>query len=235
MPGTLIMRQPWLSACIMVTLFPMATGGTQHYMSSGICKRTSFWKTGESSLFLLLPLRLARSLGHDLRKKRIVGGSACIALPSALALPPQVLSRSPPLPPILPLPQFISEKVSMLSPSLPSFSARRRKGGKSDFSTGGVGGGKDRECDLSPPLRNPRKIRGGSSAHTLPLYGRESEGPPGGSFSSGRFLCPHSPPPLFLSSLAAQSRGGIWVGKRREGEGGGESWLRVSCRHSPPH
>ena len=133
-------------------------------------------------------------------------------------------SRGPPPPPAhSPLAPIYLEKVSMLSPSLPSFSAGEEEGGgESDFSTGGVGGGKDRECDLSlspSPLRNPHKIRGGSSAHTLPLYGRESEGPPGGSFSSGRFLCPHSPPPLFLSSLAAQSRGGIWVGKRR---GGGE-------------
>ncbi len=173
MPGTLIIRQPWLSACIMVTLFPMATVGTQHYMSSGICKRTAFWKTGESSL-LLLPLRLARSLGHDLRKN--CGGlrlhrptqRSCSSASSPLAVPP-------PLPPILPLPQFISEKVSMLSPSLPSFSAGEEEGGgKSDFSTGGVGGGKDQECDLSPPPpQSPQNTRRLLRSHTTTMRPRE--------------------------------------------------------------
>ncbi len=210
------MRQPWLSACIMVTLFPMATVETQHYMSGGICKRTAFGKTGESSLLLLLlPLRLARSLGHDLRKN--CGGlrlycpiqRSCSSASSPLAVPPP--SAHSPLAPI-----YLGESFDAFA--LPPLLFRGRGESPIFQLVASEGERIESATSLSPPLRNPHKIRGGSSAHTLPLYGRESEGPPGGSFSSGRFLCPHSPPPLFLSSLAAQSRGGIWVGKRREGE-----------------
>ncbi len=157
---------------------------------------------------------------------------SCSSASSPLAVPP-------PLPPILPLPQFISRKFRCFRPPSPPFPREKRKGGGSPIFQLVASEGERIESatslSLLPPSAIPTKYE-----EAPPLthyhYTAERVRVPLGDLSLWvAFYVPTRRRPFF-SPLSQPKVGGAfgWENGGREGRGG-ESWLRVSCRHSPPH